>query len=285
MGTLMNASPDNKAIALVISDVDGTLLDPEKKLTPGALAAVARLRQAGIRFTIASARPPGLTHQLSRDLQLVEPAACFNGALIIAPDCSVLHQQPMRPTDAQKVADHLCQFGLDLWVYTGDHWYVSNPTGPHVEHQEGLMGCKASPLTTRDLSQFQVLKLVGVSDDYDKVAHAEELLDSLCCVAISATRSSQYYLDVTHADANKGTAVEKLSEMLKIPRWQIATIGDMMTDALMFRLSGLSIAMGNAPDDVKKLANDVTKSNEEDGFAYAMDHFVLGRRQIPAAVN
>lgn len=285
MGTVRNASPDNKAIALVISDVDGTLLDPEKKLTPGALAAVARLRQAGIRFTIASARPPRLTRQLIRELQLVEPAACFNGALIIAPDCRVLHLQPMRPTDAQKVADHLCQHGLDLWVYTGDNWYVSNPTGPHVEHQEGLMGCKASPLTTRDMSRFQVLKQVGVSDDYDKVAEAEELLDSLCCVAISATRSSQYYLDVTHADANKGTVVEKLSEMLKIPRWQIATIGDMMTDALMFRVSGLSIAMGNAPDDVKKLANDVTRSNEEDGFAYAMDHFVLGRREIPAAVD
>jgi len=281
----MNAPPGNKTIALVISDVDGTLLDPQKNLTPGAPAAVARLRQAGIQFTIASARPPRLTQQLIHDLQVAEPVACFNGALIVAPDDSLLRQQPMRPPDAQKVADHLCQYGLDLWVFADDNWYVSNPTGPHVEHHEGLMGGKASPLTTHDMSQFQVLKLVGVSDDYERVAQAEGLLDSLCCVAISATRSSPYYLDVTHADANKGVVVETLSEMLKIPRWQIATIGDMMTDALMFRISGLSIAMGNAPDEVKKLANHVTKSNEEDGFAYAMDHFVLGRREIPAAAD
>ena len=62
------------------------------------------------------------------------------------------------------------------------------------------MGCKASPLTTHDMSQFHVLKLVGVSDNYDAVAQAEAELDSLCCISISATRSSNYYIDVTHAD-------------------------------------------------------------------------------------
>lgn len=147
------------------------------------------------------------------------------------------------------------------------------------------MQSKAAPLTTHDMSPFCVLKLVGVSDDYPKVAQAESQLDSLCCIAISATRSSQYYLDVTHADANKGQVVAILSEMLKVPRWQIATIGDMMTDALMFGVSGLSIAMGNALDEVKQRATHITKSNEEDGFAYAMNHFILAQRQLPAAAN
>jgi len=72
---------------------------------------------------------------------------------------------------------------------------------------------------------------------------------------------------------------------LKIPPAQIATIGDMSTDALMFRQSGTSIAMGNALDEVKAQAKYVTKSNEEDGFAYAMDHFVLGLMQAPAAAD
>ena len=285
MEPLMNAPPEGKTIALVISDVDGTLLDPEKNLTAGAPAAVGRLHRAGIRFTIASARPPRLTRQRVHELRLVEPVAGFNGALIVAPDGGLLHQQPMRPPDAQKVADYIYQYGLDLWVYTGDNWYVSNPAGPHVQHQEGLMQSKATPLTTRDMSLFQVLKLVGVSDDYDKVAHAESQLDSLCCIAISATRSSNYYIDVTHADANKGQVVATLSEMLNVPRWQIATIGDMMTDALMFRVSGVGIAMGNALDEVKKQATYVTKSNEEEGFAYAMDQFILGRRELPTAAH
>lgn len=271
-----NARP---GVALVVSDVDGTLLDPEKNLSPGAPAAVAHLKQAGIRFTIASARPPRLTQPLLRDLHVSEPSACFNGALLIDPDCNPLHQLPMNPVDAQTVADRICKSPLDLWVYTEMDWYVSDPAGPHVQHQEELMQRQATPLYSCDMSQFNVLKLVGVSDDYDAVKRTQFELDNLGCVAISATCSSDYYLDVTHADANKGMVILALSKMLNIPKEQIATLGDMPTDALMFRKSGVSIAMGNATDEVKGQATYVTKSNREDGFAYAIDHFILGGGQ------
>ena len=270
-------------VALVVSDVDGTLLDPEKNLSPGAPAAVEHLRQAGIRFTIASARPPRLTQPLLRDLHVSEPSACFNGALLIDPDLNILHQLPMTSTDAQTVADHIRKSQLDLWVYTETDWYVSNPAGPHVEHQEKLMQGKAAPLLSYDMSQFHVLKLVGVSDDYGAVKRAQLELDKLCGAAISATCSSNYYLDVTHADANKGMVILALSKMLNIPAEQIATLGDMPTDVLMFRQSGVSIAMGNATDEVKAQATYVTKSNTEDGFAYAIEHFILGGEQKRAA--
>lgn len=270
---------------MVVSDVDGTLLDPDKNLTPGAPAAVQRLKQAGIRFTIVSARPPRLTRQLMRDLDVTEPSACFNGALLINSESDILRQLPMARGDAQTVADHICKSKLDLWVYSGTDWYVSKPSGPHVQHQEELMQCKAAPLHTYDMSQFHALKLVGVSDDYDAVKRAESELDNLHGIAISATRSSNYYLDVTHADANKGAVILTLSKMLDIPAERIATIGDMQTDALMFRQSGVSIAMGNATDDVKAQAIYVTKSNTEDGFAYAMEHFILGVAQKQAAAD
>src|SRR5215472_10433074 len=100
----MVGANDGPAIALLISDVDGTLLDPQKNLTKGVPAAVKRLRRAGIHFTIASARPPRLTRTLLRDLHVTEPSACFNGALLIDPDCNVLHQLPVAPADAQTVA-------------------------------------------------------------------------------------------------------------------------------------------------------------------------------------
>jgi Cof subfamily protein (haloacid dehalogenase superfamily) len=268
----------NNRVALVISDVDGTLLDENKQLTPGAPSAVQRLYAAGIRFTLASARPPQLVRELVRVLQVREPVACFNGALIVGPDEAVLHKFPMLPADAQLVADRILRDGFDLWVWTDMEWFVTNPTGVHVAHHEALMGRRASLLTTRDLSKFDVLKLVGVTDDHDALARAEVEMTRIGCKSISATRSSPYYLDVTDAAANKGAVVTTLSEMLHIPSEQIATIGDMITDTLMFRNSGLSIAMGNAFDDVKALATDVTRSNEEDGFTYAMDKFVLGEQ-------
>lgn len=273
------------AVKLVVSDVDGTLLDPQKKLTPGAPAAVQRLYAAGIRFTLTSARPPRLTRDLVQALQIKEPLACFNGALFIKPDGSVLRELEMLPGDAQTVANRIRALGLDLWLFTSSEWYISNPTGARVAHHEGLWGGKATPLPTYDMAQFHVLKLVGVSDDYDAVAHAEAEINSLSGLTISATRSAPYYLDVTHARANKGEVIITLSEMLKVPREQIATLGDMDTDVLGFRQARISIAMGNALNNVKAAATYVTKSNTEDGFAWAIDHFILQAANLRVAAD
>jgi Cof subfamily protein (haloacid dehalogenase superfamily) len=274
----------SKQVALVVSDVDGTLLDNDKQLTPGAPAAVQRLYEAGIRFTIASARPPRMVRELVGELQVREPFACFNGALIAGPDETILHQIPMSSPDAQMVVNRIVKYGFDLWMFAGTDWYVSNPTGSHVARHEEQMGQKASYLTTHDMSRFHVLKLVGVSDDHEALAQAEKDIGALGA-SISATRSSPYYLDVTDAKANKGEVILTLSGMLSIPAGRIATIGDMTTDTLMFRQSGVSIAMGNATDDVKAKAKFATKSNEEDGFAYAMDHFVLSLVEKGAAAD
>ena len=90
----------------------------------------------------------------------------------------------------------------------------------------------------------------------------------------SAVRSQSYYLDVTPPGQDKGTFVEAMAKRLGIPTDVVATIGDMQNDLAMFRESGLSVAMGNATDDVKKQASHVTGSNEEEGFAGAVE-FIL----------
>ena len=93
-----------------------------------------------------------------------------------------------------------------------------------------------------------VVKIVGVSDDHDRVAACEAELQQAFGTQVSAARSQPYYLDVTHPTANKGTVIERLARYLKIPLEAIATIGDQPNDVLMFKRSGLSIAMGNASD-------------------------------------
>jgi hydroxymethylpyrimidine pyrophosphatase-like HAD family hydrolase len=119
------------------------------------------------------------------------------------------------------------------------------------------------------------VKIVGVSDDQGLVAACEKAAQTKLGERASAARSQPYYLDVTHPEANKGTVVSALSKMLSIPPEEIATIGDMPNDVLMFRKSGFSIAMGNASDEVKAQASAVTDSNENEGFAKAVRKFVL----------
>ena len=123
-------------------------------------------------------------------------------------------------------------------------------------------------------------KVVGVGDDYAAVARCEADVQRDCGNHVSAARSQPYYLDVTHPDANKGHVVALLSQALSIPAAQIATIGDMPNDVLMFEKSGLSIAMGNASPEVQRQASFVTSSNEEEGFAQAMETFILGEHEF-----
>jgi len=125
---------------------------------------------------------------------------------------------------------------------------------------------------------------VGVSDDHDKVAECEAAVQKRCGDHVSAARSQPHYLDVTHPTANKGIVIERMSQYYNIPLEQIATLGDQPNDVLMFQRSGLSIAMGNASDEVKGQATYVTASNEDEGFAKAVEEFILPRAVAAPAV-
>jgi Cof subfamily protein (haloacid dehalogenase superfamily) len=267
-------------VRLVIADVDGTLVTQEKMLTDRAIEAVNHLRSAGIAFTITSGRPPKGVKMLIDALALTEPVAAFNGGVMVHPDLSVMAQSFLPAAVAAKVIATVDGHRLDCWVYTDRDWLVRDSNGPHVEREQWTV--KFPPAVVADFNSHldHVAKIVGVSNDYAAVARCEADVQHDCGNRVSAARSQPYYLDVTHPDANKGHVVTVLSQALSIPPEQIATIGDMPNDVLMFRKSGMSIAMGNASPEVQQQAKFVTASNEEEGFAKAMESFVLGEREL-----
>jgi hypothetical protein len=266
-------------IRLFIADVDGTLVTNEKVLTARAIEAVTRLKNAGIAFVITSGRPPLGMKMLIDPLGLTEPIAAFNGGVFVHPDLSVMAQSFVPAETAAKVIEAIARDGLDCWVYTDRDWLVRDTNAPHVAREQWTV--KFPPTVLPDFSSHldRVAKIVGISDDYDAVARCEADVQRECGNHVSAARSQPYYLDVTHPDANKGHVVEVLSQALSIPPEQIATIGDMPNDVLMFKKSGLSIAMGNASPEVQRQAHCVTASNQEEGFAKAVDTFILGEHR------
>jgi Cof subfamily protein (haloacid dehalogenase superfamily) len=262
-------------VQLVIADVDGTLVTQDKVLTERAREAVRKLLAAGIGFTITSGRPPLGMKMLIEPLGLQDPIAAFNGGVIVSPDLSVLQQQLLPQAAAQSACEIIDQHGLDVWLYTDKDWFVRKRQAPHVDREEWTVKFPPKVAANYDELLGRTAKLVGVSDDYAAVARCEQAVQKQCGAQVSASRSQPYYLDVTHPQANKGEVVTALSQMLKIPAEKIATIGDGPNDVLMFRRSGISIAMGNAADEVKKAAKFVSASNQEEGFAQAMERFVL----------
>ena len=264
-------------VSLVIADVDGTLVTEDKVLTPRARAAVEALGRAGIAFAITSGRPPRGMAMLIEPLHLKTPIAGFNGGIFVTPDLTVIEEHPLAPGAARRAVDLILRHGLDVWVYSGQDWLVRDPKAPHVAREQWTV--KFAPTVVADFTPAldRAVKIVGVSDDHNLVARCERDVQEVLGAGASAARSQPYYLDVTHPDANKGTVVAALAKFLSLPPARIATIGDMPNDVLMFRRSGLSIAMGNAGPEVKAEARFVTDSDSDEGFAKAIERFVLRR--------
>lgn len=263
-------------IRLFLADVDGALVTKDKVLTEAAKAAVGDLDRAGIAFAITSGRPPRGMSMLIEPLALRTAIAGFNGGVLVNPDLSVIESHTLDPATAKRTVKLIVDYGLDAWVYTETEWLIRDKDAPHVAREAWTVKFAPKVVTSFiDEHLAHAVKIVGVSDDLDVVAACEKAAQETLGEKASAARSQTYYLDVTHPQANKGTVVETLSKRMNIPTAQIATMGDMPNDILMFRKSGFSIAMGNASDEVKAQARAVTDSNENEGFANAVRKFVL----------
>ena len=267
-------------ITALLADVDGTLVTKAKVLTERAIEAVRRLHESGIAFFITSGRPPRGMRMLIEPLGLKMPMAAFNGGMLVNPDLSVVDERPLADDVVPDVIDTLQKHGLDVWIYRGTDWYVRSAQAAHVDREAATVQFPPTVVRKFDGLLNRVVKIVGVSDDLDSVARCEAAAQAQLGAHVSAARSQPYYLDVTHPTANKGTVIERLSQFLKIPLESIATIGDQPNDVLMFKRSGLSIAMGNASPEVQKQANFVTTSSEEEGFANGVERFVLPRAAL-----
>jgi Cof subfamily protein (haloacid dehalogenase superfamily) len=237
---------------------------------------VRSLKQAGVKFAVTSGRPPRGMEMLVEPLALELPLAAFNGGLFARPDMSVIEERSIDSRLVAQIVELIGDHGLDAWLYRGSDWLLRDAHVAHVRKEADTVRFEPTVVESFEGVTERIAKIVGVSDDLDAVAKAEADARAKFGEHVSAARSQPYYLDVTHPEANKGAVVGYLSRKYDIPASGIATIGDMPNDVLMFALSGLSIAMGNSSHEVQRAARRVTTSNAEDGFALAIERFVLG---------
>jgi Cof subfamily protein (haloacid dehalogenase superfamily) len=262
---------------MVISDVDGTLVRKDKSLSPQVIAAVHRLREAGIAFTLISARPVSGVLPLIAPLGIDIPVAAINGGIIFRPDGSVMTEHRIDPEVVRGMFTLAEGVAVDRWVFADNRWYASSLEGVHVEHER--VASNQAPILRDDFADLydHADKVTFVSDDApvlkDLAARGVAQFGERATIGQSQT----YYLDVTDTRANKGDGVAELAGILGVDLAHVAVFGDMDNDVAMFRRAGVSVAMGQAPDTVKSAADFVSSSNEQDGVAHAIDAFVLAR--------
>jgi Cof subfamily protein (haloacid dehalogenase superfamily) len=264
-------------IALVISDVDGTLVDTQKRVTDRTRQAVAALKAHGIGFTIVSSRPPFGLRMLIETLGITQPVASFNGGAVASPALKILDQRRIDPTVARETIAFLDAQKVEAWLFTGSEWLARDLEGAHVAHETHTVDQGPRIVANFDDVIDQAGKIVGVSDDHARLKDIEKQAQAQFAGRAMAVRSQSYYLDFVALGVDKGLAVRELSKTIGIPCAQIVALGDMENDVPMFHQAGFGIAMGNASDAVKRQAREATLTNDDDGFAAAVEKFILPR--------
>jgi len=267
----------SQRILIVISDVDGTLLNPEGELSPVNYVAVARLRQAGVKFSLSSARPSFGMHWLIRMLEIDCVCSGLNGGILFHADGRVAAEMELDRGTIEDLASRMQKHGLDVWLYTRDQWFVPRLSAPHVLHNAEALRTEPERYAKICEVSGPILKVSGTSDRPGDLAACEAELHRELAGRVSAVLLPPHNLDVTHPSADKGRAAVAIAITEGAQMNDVATIGDSPADIPMFQASRLSIAMGQASEDVRLKATQVTRSNADNGLAWAIEYVLRGK--------
>lgn len=262
------------SIKLVAIDLDDTLLDHSRAVSPRARAAVARAVAAGVTVTVATGRMYRSALPYARQLGLDVPLITYNGALIKCSETgeTLLH----RPLAADTAADLLAMFRARGWyvqVYLDDTLYVRE-RDDNARYYETIAGVEAVPLGDALWTLPAPTKLLAMAEP----GCIEEISAAIAAAfgdQVYTAASKANYLEITDPAVNKGAALDFLAGRLGIGREEIMAIGDSINDLDMVAYAGLGVAMGNAHPRVKEAADTVTAANDADGVAEAIEKYVL----------
>ncbi|ALN74450.1 Cof-type HAD-IIB family hydrolase [Aureimonas sp. AU20] len=265
------------SIRLVVSDIDGTLVRNDKTLSERTVEAVRRAGEAGIAFTLISARPPSGLGELVDRLGLTGAVGAFNGGTLFEPGGRIVEAHRLEESDARRAIALLDEAEVPVWLFADGLWIARDDHSPHGDLER--RAARQEPTIAPDFETWlpRADKVVGVSDDHALIARMEREIGQALGTSANVVRSQPYFLDVTTAVANKGAGVKALAGAAGIPLSETAAIGDMPNDVPMFEPVGLSVAMGQAPDEVRRAARHVTDTNEADGVAAFLDQLIAAR--------
>jgi Cof subfamily protein (haloacid dehalogenase superfamily) len=237
------------------------------------------LREAGVKFTLASSRPPRAMRQQIEALSIDLPTAAFNGGVLINADGSELQSHWVDREAVDICLALFAEHAMDVWVFADDQWLARDRKAEYFPKELHALGYE--PLIVEDFTPYldRVHKMDATSGNFQLLVDLEQQLQAPLHGKAIAARSQRYYLDITAVLANKGEALATLAERLGIELANTAVLGDGGNDVAMFKRAGFSVAMGQGEQVVREQADAVTASNAEDGVAQAIHQLILPRAQ------
>jgi Cof subfamily protein (haloacid dehalogenase superfamily) len=262
---------------MICLDIDGTLLNSSHQITEGVKIAInIAANEKKIPVILVSARmPKGITF-LQRELEIEQPIICYSGALILDKDNNVLSKEFINVSDLEEVYKLTKSHNIHMSLYKDNEWYIEEMD--YWAKQEGEI-TNIIPKITEFKELMQLWKQEGTGPNkilcMSKPEEISFLKENINDDNLNIYPSKPTYLEIMPSKASKTSAINCLQKKFNVDKAEIIAMGDNYNDIDMIEYAGLGIAMGNAPEDVKKHANYVALTNDEDGVAEALKKYIL----------
>lgn len=264
---------------LVAVDLDDTLLKNDLRISPRVKESIWKARELGVEVTLATGRMFRSAVPYAEELGLNLPLITYQGALVKnSRSGEVLYYRPVPQHLVKPVLETVRPLGYHLQMYYEDQLCMEKLTREGEDYAR-MAGVEAVLVEDLEKACPEPTKILVVEYHEPRLQELEAVLRERFGRELYITRSKPYYLEMLHPEATKGRALRVVAGYFGIPRQEVIAIGDSFNDLDMIRYAGLGVVMENAREEVKRFADYVTRSNEDDGVAEVLEKFVLGREE------
>ena len=258
-------------IKLVATDIDGTIFIPEKEFTQGVKDCIKRLSQKGIKVVLVTGRMNAAASKIAQDLGLNTPVVSYQGGLVVE-NGKTLYERYLTEDQTKRILDWACAEKIHINLYNNDILY-SESDCYEVQRYCNNLHTERTIKPFNEIKKDKINKLLAI--DYsnpDRITRYEKELQEIF-PDLYIVKSTPYFLEFSNPEASKKCAVEFLQNYWGLEKEEILTIGDQNNDIALLQAGGVKVAMGNATDDLKAIADYITESVYNDGFVHAMKKF------------
>ena len=266
---------------LIALDMDGTLLNEEKKITERTKAAIDAARAKGVTVVLATGRPIDGVMRYLEELDMFtenDYVLSYNGALVLKTKSrEVVSKVALQGSDLKYLFNLSKELGVNIHGFSEERGLITPKENKYTDIEATINNIKYTLDDYSDISDDHSFIKIMMVDEPELLDEAISKLPKEVYDKYTVVKSAPFFLEFLNKKVNKGTGVELLASHLGVKQDEIITMGDAGNDLHMIEYAGMGIAMGNATDDIKAIANYITDSNSEDGVAKAIEKFVLNK--------
>lgn len=264
---------------LIAVDMDGTLLKEDKTISEATVKAINKARAKGVRIVLASGRPiEGLNRYLT-ELELISEedyVLSYNGALVQnTATKEIISRVVLKGSDLHYLYNLSNELGVNIHAFSTEQGLITPKMNKYTEVEATINGIEVLEREFDTIDNESEMVKIMMIDEPEVLQAAIDKMPKEVYEKYTVVRSAPFFLEFLNKEANKGEGVKALAESLGLTKEQVICIGDAGNDLHMIQFAGLGVAMGNAFDEIKEIADYITKSNEEDGVAHVIEKFVI----------